>query len=259
MSIFTNSPRFGGTFEAKVQSLLRHSTSVIIASGYTSQDVLQKYRGDFVRIVAQGGAVTLLIGMALFEGLSQSTYDTLCDINQRLLLINRECGGVKVVWDSAGFHGKIYRFMSGYEQYYFAGSSNFSRAGLAENLEFTSQIIDADIISQTESYLNWLLDRQQSVNIARIEPFPIIERVTTVRRRARRAVFPPPATPYVDIILREDQHLKSGLNAFFGKGRWNRVTDIITPRDWFEVEVIADIETTRNPVYPHGDFNGVTK
>ncbi len=30
------------------------------------------------------------------------------------------------------------------------------------------------------------------------------------------------------------------------------------PRDWFEVEIIVDIATTKNPIYPQGDFIAYT-
>ena len=61
--------------------------------------------------------------------------------------------------------------------------------------------------------------------------------------------------PYLDLSLaRVDNQQRSNLNAFFGKGRWNRKTGTVIPRDWFEVEIIVDIATTKNPIYPQGDF-----
>lgn len=68
-----------------------------------------------------------------------------------------------------------------------------------------------------------------------------------------------PETPYVDISLsRVDDQQKSNLNAFFGKGRENKSTGKIIPRDWYEVEIIVDAKTTNNPIYPHGDFTALT-
>ncbi|MEB3342568.1 hypothetical protein, partial [Okeania sp.] len=66
--------------------------------------------------------------------------------------------------------------------------------------------------------------------------------------------------PYLDISLaRVDNQQRSKLNAFFGKeGRWNRKTGIVILRDWFEVEILVDIATTRNPIYPQGDFIAYT-
>ena len=68
-----------------------------------------------------------------------------------------------------------------------------------------------------------------------------------------------PATPYVDISLsRVDAQQKSNLNAFFGKGRKSKSTGKVSPRDWYEVEIIVDKGTRNNPVYPQGDFTAYT-
>jgi len=65
--------------------------------------------------------------------------------------------------------------------------------------------------------------------------------------------------PFIDISLeRTNKQTKSNLNTYFGKGRWSRRTGIVVPRNWFEVEIIVDIDTTRNPLYPHGDFKVIT-
>jgi len=32
----------------------------------------------------------------------------------------------------------------------------------------------------------------------------------------------------------------------------------VIPRDWYEVEIIVDIATTKNPIYPKGDFIAYT-
>jgi hypothetical protein len=266
MSIYTNYKDFGGLFGARFEDLIKKSTSATIASGYTSGDIVAKYEGDFGRIAEQGGDVTLLLGMALFEGLPRSTYDKLYDINKDLQSKNASCGGVKVVWSPKCFHGKIYRFNCADQTYYFGGSSNFSRSGLEGNLEFTSQITDPNTVDETENYLNWLLEDKQSVNIASLASFPIIENVTTDLLKVykkkfvtKKAVTPPPGTPYVDISLsRIDGQQRSSLNTFFGKGRWSRSTGIVAPRDWYEVEIIVDIATTSNPLYPEGNFTAHT-
>jgi len=43
------------------------------------------------------------------------------------------------------------------------------------NLEFTCKISDATTINQTETYLNWILTDNVSVNFAKCESFPIIK------------------------------------------------------------------------------------
>lgn len=64
-----------------------------------------------------------------------------------------------------------------------------------------------------------------------------------------------PETPYVDISLsRVDRQQQSNLNTFFGKGRENKSTGKLIPRDWYEVELIVDAKTISDPIYPKGDF-----
>ncbi len=64
-----------------------------------------------------------------------------------------------------------------------------------------------------------------------------------------------PETPYVDISLsRVDKQQQSNLNTFFGKGRANKSTGKVIPRDWYEVELIVDTKTISDPIYPKGDF-----
>ena len=48
---------------------------------------------------------------------------------------------------------------------------------MLNNLEFTCKISDATTINQTETYLNWILTDNVSVNFAKCESFPIIKLV----------------------------------------------------------------------------------
>jgi len=265
MHIYTNVPEFGGTFEAKFDELLDRASSITIASAYTSQEALQKYRLNFSKIAKQGGDATLLLGMALFEGLHQSIYDRLVEINSELLSLSPKCRAVRVIWHPRCFHGKIYRVESKNGVVYFAGSSNFSHKGLRDYMEYVTQITNEEAIKETEAYLGWLLDNMQSANISKFISFPIIEKVSLPITRIKPAVEATvkpfkKGTLYVDISLSEriDEQQASNLNAFFGKGRWNRATGEVTPRDWFEVEIIASKKERQNPVYPEGDFLAIT-
>ncbi|NER07213.1 MAG: NgoFVII family restriction endonuclease, partial [Okeania sp. SIO3C4] len=215
--------------------------SITIASGYTSGITVKQYQEDIARIVNNGGDFTLLVGMGIFEGLNRYTYNKLGELNGFILSANAKCGGVRFVWNPPPFHGKIYRIKYPNKLLYFAGSSNFYQRGLFDNLEFTCQISDAATINQTETYLNWLLTDNISVNFAKCESFPIIESVKASRKKINfQKIETQPIinskVPYVDISLaRVDKQQRSNLNAFFGKGRWNRKTGIVIPRDWFEV------------------------
>ena len=202
--------------------------------------------------------------MGIFEGLNRHTYKKLGELNSLILSANAKCGGVRFVWNPPPFHGKIYRIKYQDELLYFAGSSNFSQRGLFNNLEFTCKISDATTINQTETYLNWILTDNVSVNFAKCESFPIIE---SVKENHKKTIFMKPKTkpvinsnvPYLDLSLaRVYNQKRSNLNAFFCKGKWNRKTGTVIPRDWFEVEIIVDIATTKDPIYPQGDFVAYT-
>jgi hypothetical protein len=51
---------------------------------------------------------------------------------------------------------------------------------------------------------------------------------------------------------------KSNLNVYFGKGRLNAKTGIVKPRPWYEIELIANVQLSSNPLYPKGDFDAYT-
>lgn len=115
--------------------------------------------------------------MGIFEGLNRHTYNKLGELNSLILSANAKCGGVRFVWNLPPFHGKIYRIKYQDELLYFPGSLNFYQRGLFNNLEFTCKISDATTINQTETYLNWILTDNVSVNFAKCESFPIIKSV----------------------------------------------------------------------------------
>ena len=65
---------------------------------------------------------------------------------------------------------------------------------------------------------------------------------------------------YLDILLNRKLHTrqKSSFNTYFGKGRLARSTGKVTPRNWFEGEIVVDQRTTRHPLYPKGEFKVIT-
>ena len=148
MRIFTNSDEHGGDFRTIFENLIIRATSITIATGYTSRDLLDRYKDVFLRISSEGGNVTHLVGMALFEGLEQSVYDNLCEFDDLVMAANKESGGVKIVWNPTRFHGKIYIIEIDHEKHYFVGSSNFSPGGFENNLEFTHQVFNKDTIGE---------------------------------------------------------------------------------------------------------------
>ena len=163
--------------------------------------------------------------MGIFEGLNRHTYNKLGELNSLILSANAKCGGVRFVWNPPPFHGKIYRIKYQDELLYFPGSLNFYQRGLFNNLEFTCKISDATTINQTETYLNWILTDNVSVNFAKCESFPIIKSVKESHKKKffiklKTKPFINSNVPYLDISLaRVDNQKRSNLNAFFCKGR----------------------------------------
>ena len=51
---------------------------------------------------------------------------------------------------------------------------------------------------------------------------------------------------------------KSHLNKYFARGRLNSKSGIITPRPWYEVELISSISLISEPDYPKGPFTAYT-
>ena len=260
MEIYTNTTEHGGTFGPRIESLLEYCQAVTIATGYTSQSALQLHRPNLIRVADNLGDVNLLVGMARYEGLAKSTYVELCEIHKELKSRNPDTGGVRIVWEPHRFHGKIYRIRQDMKDVFLAGSSNFSHTGLNDNLEFNYEITDSVAKLQTSEYLEWLLADPQSKDILDILNFPIREYARTPLKRLREALTSPPepTKDYVDIPLRVDQQPISGLNAFFGRGRLQSTTGLVTPRHWEEIEVIVDRVTRSNPVYPRGKFKAIT-
>ncbi len=271
MPIYTNSDDYGSDLEKKIDDLIQQGCdSLVIAAGYASNDIIEKYTSKFLDLAVTGSNISIIIGMALFEGLNASTYESLVNLNSALINSNPICGGVKIVWDPRKYHGKIYRFISAENRSYFSGSSNFSKNGLSKNIEFNVEILDSETKELTDDFIGWILSDDFSVNINRIQDFPIKEKIRRkkISHKAINKGFSidlskkviNASTPHFDISLsRIDDQKQSSLNAFFGKGRWARSSGKVIPRKWYEVEVIVDVDTTRNAIYPKGDFTAIVQ
>ena len=64
--MFTNLAKYGGNFRSVLDLEFKIATSVTIASGYTSLDIINAYSSDFIRIANSGGSSRLLLGMAFY-------------------------------------------------------------------------------------------------------------------------------------------------------------------------------------------------
>ena len=186
-----------------------------------------------------------------------------------------------------GLHGKAYLIERSDCKELFIGSSNFSDSGLGSvgslgrfdgNVEVNTLILDPVEVSQYEAFYDELhgnhvrfghsktnkenRDKWMAVPISEIDEFPIRGRARKRRQRVRqtpefrKGSVPTgfKGYPYVDIDLLRNIEGQPGsnLNVCFGKGRWQRASGKVTPRDWYEVEIMPGAAVTRQAPYPHG-------
>jgi HKD family nuclease len=262
MAVFTNSPEFGGEFLKKFETLLNNSSGATIAVGYTSAESIERISARAKKIVDHGGIFRLLVGLAFFEGTTKPNYESLLTLHS-LLKNKNKSSGVKLSCNTP-YHGKIYSFY-GSEDTVIAGSANLSPAGMQGNFEYMSEIRGEDV-SQTRKYLDFLLSEEQSAHLDKIQDL-IIRDTADYQRLVKpelteleRYKAKPPIVPskFIEIPFEDiDTKQRSGLNACFGKGRLQKNGNI-SPRPWFEVEIIAKTSVTSKPNYPKGDFRAFT-
>jgi hypothetical protein len=262
MAIFTNHTRFGGCFKTPFESIVSKASSAHIAVGYTGADTVDELTTHAQRIASSGGDFKLLVGTPFFEGLSQANYEALKNLHNTVISQNKKCG-VRLSIDTL-FHGKMYQFTNSHP-IMFAGSANLSSAGLAGNLEFVSEL-HGDEFKEAQNFLEFLMSDEQSAPIDKIEGLTIFDSteykqaekpdLAALTRYSERIALP---SEFIEVPFDNiGQKLSSGLNAYFGKGRENKKAGTVTPRPWFEVEVICRSAIYSRADYPKGDFTVFT-
>lgn len=264
--MYSNDEKFGGSMENVIRSEFKASKSATIASGYVSDDVLVEFQNSFYRIANQGGLARLLVGMAFYEGLPAKKMNILEGMNRQLQEV-KNGSGVYVIY-TRKFHGKIYSFQHSEDTNFYIGSSNFSRSGLAGNLECSAMIKDEHTRSELNRYLDYLFDAENAVPISQADitiygSKQYQERVSLQNlddlERYDPETINEEGLKFFEFSLdRIADKEKSNLNVYFGKGRWSRKTGKIVPRPWYEVELIANKAINRDPLYPKGDFIAYT-
>ncbi|MDD5428489.1 MAG: NgoFVII family restriction endonuclease [Candidatus Omnitrophica bacterium] len=264
--MYTNLTNYGGEFYNVVEHELGRAEHATIACGYASYNILNLFSPHFERIAKDGGESRLLLGMAFYEGMSPKTLSIAEELCNKLQGVNVS-NGVYVCY-SQRYHGKVYDFKNKKEENVYVGSSNFSTSGLLENIECTTLIKDEETINKTKRFLDFLFNSDNATLITKAEISAIGS------PRYRKAISPEmlddlerydPASidkstlQYFDYpLVRIVNKGKSSLNVYFGKGRLNTTTGKITPRPWYEIELIANKDIYSNPLYPKGDFLAYT-
>lgn len=264
--MYVNLRNFGGDFINRLDHEFDNSNNVVIASGYTSLDIINRYEENFVRIAEGGGVSKLLLGMAFYEGLGQKKLDALMSLNQRLTVFNNTSG--VYVTNGRRYHGKVYHFYNDDQSNVYVGSSNFSSSGTRGNIECTVPILENEERNKVISFLNTLYSPAYSLLIDRVEITVPGKKKVVLRtvenywnnlrkhdpRRINLEGLPKFEYPLGRVATKE----KSNLNVYFGKGRENMATGKIIPRPWYEIELIANNDLNSLDVYPKGDFEAYT-
>lgn len=264
--MFTNTSTYGGDFKNVLKQEFKTSKNIVVASGYASTDIIQEFRDDFIKIATEGGIAKLLLGMAFYEGLSQQKLDilkTLCiDLNK----LNKH-SGVYVTY-TRRYHGKVYHFYTGKQDNIFVGSSNFSSSGTFGNIECTVSINDQPTKTKVKDFLDFLLSKENSISILKAEIVvpgskkyeKTVSLVTldNLERYNPATINISKLPKFIFPLDRVAEKEKSSLNVYFGKGRLNTKTGQIKPRPWYEIELIANVKLTSDPLYPKGDFLAYT-
>ncbi|MFA5112917.1 MAG: restriction endonuclease PLD domain-containing protein [Candidatus Margulisiibacteriota bacterium] len=261
--IYANNDDHGGELLEVVDKQIKSSSSVAIASGYVSDDIITRYEEDFYRIADKGGIVRLLVGMAFYEGLAERNLRHLLSVENRLRSIEGN-SGIFVCY-TRRFHGKVYYFSHpGHHENVYVGSSNFSRSGLSQNLECTAEIIDERTKAEAKSFIEFLFSEDTSTSILKAEiTIPgsrelLPQNLDDLDRYDSSTIDKSVLHGFDYPLSRIVSSDKSSLNVYFGKGRWARTTGKVIPRPWYEVELIAPVSISANPLYPKGDFLAYT-
>ena len=244
--------------------LFDQSDSLNIAVGYASNDSVL-YLKSLIEW-NQPKQLNLCVGMANFDGMFQSQLYALRELDT--FLRTQELGGVFLA-NQFPFHGKIQSF-SRSSQFLggLIGSSNLSNIippkGIYRgNYEIDLHLEEHTQIREIDGLIKDLIS-SGSVPLEVANPRlkiksdinPLMEgrfEVTTVNSETLEQVKNEQTSDTFEIPLKGTP--KSNMNVFFGKGRDNN-RGFVTPRPWYEVEIIPGQEAMRSsPNYPdHEEF-----
>ncbi len=262
----TNLKTHGGNFKEILINEFSVAKNVSIASGYVGLDVVNSFENEFLRIADNGGISRLLLGLALYEGLSQKKLDALNALNEKLSQFQNSSG--IYIANGRRYHGKVYHFHDDITSKIYIGSSNFSSNGIKGNIECTIPVQTDDQKQLLIEFLDDLYSSEYSITINKAK-IRVPGKKKIVRKKiedlwSRLKRYDPSTIDITTLpkfeypLSRIAEKEKSSLNVYFGKGRENKKTGIITPRPWYEIELIAKRDLNSHKNYPHGDFDAYT-
>lgn len=262
----TNIQKFGGDFRKVLDKEFYSSNNITVASGYASLDVINAFKDPFVEVAKKGGTSRLLLGMAFYEGLGQKKLNAVTKLNAELKIYGNDSG--VFVTNGRRYHGKVYQFDKAKHSNVYVGSSNFSASGTKGNIECTVPILDDNQKVRLIAFLNDLYSPLYSIPIDKAA-ITVPSKTKVVLDKVERIwgdikTYDPSTISLAGLpkfiypLDRVAEKEKSNLNVYFGKGRLNRTNGIVTPRPWYEIELIANNTLNSQPFYPKGEFLAYT-
>ena len=264
--MYTNISQYGGDFKKALVKEFSTAENVTIASGYASLDIIHFFENSFMDIARNGGTSRLLLGMAFYEGLSQKKLNAVTKLNDNLKVLHNNSG--VYVTNGRRYHGKVYHFETAGNSNIYVGSSNFSSSGTKGNIECTMSITDTNQKTQLINFLSDLYSPLYAIPINRaaitvpgkkkLVQKNIMYYWNLLKKYDPKLISTAGLAKFEYPLYKAVDNEKSNLNVYFGKGRLNTATGIITPRPWYEIELIAPNSINSLPVYPKGDFLAYT-
>jgi hypothetical protein len=240
------------TFSEKFDELLFTSDKVQIASGYITADSLVELN----RIIALNHRpkIDLVIGMHYFEGFTKKEYNAAIDFTNYLIENNMGCIYISTAFK---YHGKLYSFLfNDTPSVGIIGSNNLnSITEYSRTYESSIAIEETDASKQLNEFINNLISISKPLLKCEITKFkennPLLKDHDGVERIEGFEVskISLTSTKFKIPLKAGDEHTKSNLNVFFGKGREDK-RGLIKPRHWYEIELIVPSEITSKIGYP---------
>ena len=255
--LFSNTPPMATestSFYDAFYDLTENSNQMDIAVGYITADSLAQLRRtvDLNNI----DKLCLIIGMHYFEQFTKVEYDTAIDLNNYLM--GKGKGEVRLA-NAFRFHGKLYLYSNlGKPFAGIIGSNNLSGISKGGNQSYEASLLidDSSLTKAMETFINSLKVKAtkniRDLSITRFKkrnyPLQNQPNVEEADPNEFADIWSHKTSTTFNIPLKDAP--RSNLNVHFGKGRENSHTGVITPRHWYEIEIIVPKKITSLKGYP---------
>lgn len=246
------------TFIDKFYEILPQAGLLNIAVGYITSDSLIELR-KLMELNKSIHTLHLIIGMHYLDLFTKIEYDAAMALNDYLKSSNR--GEVRLVTPFR-YHGKLYSFSNMNGPFAgIIGSNNLSSIVEGGSKVYESSIFIDDLQTAAEMYKfieELKAASTDNISALKIDKFkkknPLLEGhefVQKVNDQTIQKCKSSHSQINFDIPIKTyEMSPHSNLNVYFGKGRENKITGLIKPRHWYEVEIIVPKSITLQPEYP---------